>query len=560
MAVWTPGSYLIREYARQVEDLVAFDQNGKPLDIRKTRKNRWAIDTKGVSSLRVHYRVYCREMSVRTNWVDERFALLQGAATYLSVPGKLSRPHEVTLILPLGWTKSMTGLAEAPGGGAHHYVAPDYDTLVDSPILAGNPAVYEFAVDGKKHYLVNEGEDGVWDGPRSVGDIEKLVQQNRKMWGSLPYDKYIFLNILIEGQGGGGLEHKNSFCVMSSRYATRTRASYVSWLDLVSHEYFHLWNVKRLRPAELGPFDYENENYTRGLWVSEGFTDYYGGLIVERAGLIKRDEYLNGAGPGDRPGGLSGMIESLQNTPGRLAQAAGMASYDAWIKFYRPDENSNNTGISYYTKGAVIGFLLDARIRSATNGGKSLDDVMRLAYERFSGVRGFTDSDFRKTAQDVAGVELQSWFHDAVETTKELNYTPALDFYGLRFKTPEAPKPGATPKSWLGFTTKTENGRLIIATVPRGTPAFDAGFASDDEILAISDYRVLPDQWAQRMEQFHPGEKISLLVSRRGKLIKVDATLAEEPRRKWMLEVKPDATPEQTKQLNSWLELAQHER
>jgi predicted metalloprotease with PDZ domain len=254
------------------------------------------------------------------------------------------------------------------------------------------------------------------------------------------------------------------------------------------------------------------------------------------------------------------MIESLQNTPGRLAQAAGMASYDAWIKFYRPDENSNNTGISYYTKGAVIGFLLDARIRSATNGGKSLDDVMRLAYERFSGVRGFTDSDFRKTAQDVAGVELQSWFHDAVETTKELNYTPALDFYGLRFKTPEAPKPGATPKSWLGFTTKTENGRLIIATVPRGTPAFDAGFASDDEILAISDYRVLPDQWAQRMEQFHPGEKISLLVSRRGKLIKVDATLAEEPRRKWMLEVKPDATPEQTKQLNSWLELAQHER
>src|SRR5215208_7006579 len=373
MAVWTPGSYLVREYERNVENVTATSTSGSALRVEKADKNRWRVASGGAPAITVHYRVYAHEMSVRTNWVEASFALINGAPTFLTVADMTPRPHEVILNPAAGWRRSMTGLP-ALAGGEHRYRAPDFDTLVDSPILLGNPAVYEFTVDGKPHYLVNEGEAGVFDGARAAKDLEAIVREYRRMWGFLPYEKYVFLNMITEA--GGGLEHKNSTTLMTNRWATRTRRAYLSWLQLASHEYFHAWNVKRLRPAELGPFDYENENITRSLWVAEGFTDYYADLQVVRAGLQTREEYLDD---------LSSTIELLQTTPGRLVQSAEMASFDAWIKYYRPDENSNNTSISYYTKGTVIAFLLDAKIRKATNGSRSLDDVMRAAYQKFSG-------------------------------------------------------------------------------------------------------------------------------------------------------------------------------
>ncbi len=395
MAVWTPGSYLVREYSRHVEDLAAFGPDGASLAVTKTRKNRWRVATQGAAAVTVRYRVYAREMKVQTNWVEAGFAMLNGAPTFVTLLEKATRPHEVRLELPAGWKTSATALAKAPDGAPHHYVSPDYDTLVDSPLVAGSPAVYEFEVSGTSHLLVNEGEDGVWDGKRAASDVERIVRAAERLWGSLPYPRYVFLN-MITGQGGG-LEHKDSTLLMTHRWATTSRSDYVGWLGLVSHEFFHAWNVKRLRPVELGPFDYENEVYTGNLWVSEGFTDYYGDLVVRRAGLSSDDEYLNE---------LSNLIKGLQTTPGRLVQSASEASYDAWIRQYRPDENSPNVSISYYTKGAVVAFLLDTKIRQATAGRRSLDDLMRLAYARFAGPRGFTTAEFRATASEVAGVDL----------------------------------------------------------------------------------------------------------------------------------------------------------
>lgn len=549
MPVWTPGSYLVREYARNVESMSAKDGEGNSLPVEKSRKNRWRVGTNRAARVFVAYRIYCREMSVRTNWVDEDFALLNGAATYLTAMELLNHPYEVTLELLPAWKLSQSGLIS---GGSNRYVAPDYTTLVDSPIIAGSPASYPFLVSGKPHFLLNQGEGGVWDGQRSARDVETLVREYLRMWGSLPYDKYVFLNLITES--GGGLEHKNSFVIMTSRYATRTRLGYLGFLDLVSHEYFHLWNVKRLRPVELGPFDYETEVYTKGLWISEGFTDYYGMLAVKRAGLCTRDEYLGIGSPTETVGSsLSRQIEELQTTPGRLAQPVEMASYDTWIKFYRPDENSKNTGISYYTKGAVIAWLLDAKIRKSTNGTKTLDHLMRLAYDRYSGGKGFTSAEFRKTASEVAGADLSGWFVETLDTTHELDYNEALDWFGLRFKKPEPPKNNVAAKSTLGAVTRTENGRLIVAQVPRDTAAFDAGFSAEDEILAIDGFRVRPEQWAQRMEQYHAGDKISVLVARRDRLVRLDATLRAEPDRLWQLEVLPTATPEQRQHLDTWL-------
>jgi len=540
MAVWTPGSYLVREYERNVEAVSAAGPDGRALTVVKSDKNRWRVATGGANTVTVKYRVYGHEMSVRTNWIEAGFALVNGAPTFLTLADRTPRPHEVVINPATGWAKSMTGLPEMPGG-PHRYRAPDFDTLTDSPIVLGNPAVYEFTVDSKKHYLVNEGEGGIFDGARAAKDLEAIVREHRRMWGSLPYDRYLFLNMLTES--GGGLEHKNSSVLMGSRWATRTRRAYNTWLDLASHEFFHVWNVKRLRPVELGPFDYENENHTRSLWIVEGITDYYADLALHRAALITRDEYLDS---------LSDKIEELQTTPGRLVQSAEMASFDAWIKYYRPDENSINTSISYYTKGSVVALLLDARVRKATNGARSLDDVMKAAYEKYAGSRGYTADEFRVVAEQVAGVSLKAFWDHAVSGTGELDYQEALDTLGLRFRSVAVPadRPG---KPWLGINTRNDAGRLVVSQVRRDTPAIAAGLNVDDEILAIDDYRVRADRLDNRLEQYKPGDKVTLLVARREQLLRLELTLGTEPARAWRLEANPSASDAQQSSRGRWL-------
>jgi predicted metalloprotease with PDZ domain len=356
----------------------------------------------------------------------------------------------------------------------------------------------------------------------------------------LPYERYTFLNLLTEASGG--LEHRNSACLMESRWATRTRKAYVGWLNLVSHEFFHVWNAKRLRPAELGPFDYESENYTRSLWVAEGLTSYYGPLAVRRAGLSTTEEYLSG---------LSEDIRKLQSTPGRLVQSAEQSSFDAWIKLYRPDENSVNTTMSYYVKGAIVGWLLDARIREATNGAKSLDDVMRTAFARYSGDKGFTTEEFKGIASEIAGAALDGFFGKTVESTAELDYAHALEWFGLRFKEPDA---SHATHAVLGCATHADHGRLVVTKVPRDTPAAQSGISVDDEILAIDDFRVRPDHISKRLECYKPGDRVSLLLVRRDVLKRVEVTLGEEPR-PWTLEVLPAATEKQRRNLAAWLGL-----
>lgn len=535
MAVWTPGSYLVREYARHVEGLELVTPAG-PAPV-KSRKNRWTVETGGAPRVTVRYRVYGREMSVRTNWVESRYALLNGAPTFLTLVGGLQRPHHVTLELPPSWPRAMSGLAAGSEGPAS-FVAPNFDALVDSPIVAGDLAVYEFSQGGKPHYLVNVNEGGSWAGPRAVGDVQRVVAEAERMWGGLPYDKYVFINMITEA--GGGLEHANSTVLMTSRWAMGTREAYVGWLNLVSHEFFHVWNVKRLRPVALGPFDYEHENYTPSLWVSEGLTSYYGDLLVARAGLSSETEYLSM---------LSGEIRSLETTPGRLVQPVTQASYDAWIKHYRPDENSPNTAISYYTKGAVIGALLDARIRAASNQASSLDDVMRLAFQRHAGAKGFTEAQFRALVSEVAGVDLADVLTRALDTTQPLDYQPLLDTYGLSF----VPAESRATRGWLGITTRNEAGRLVVTQVRRDTPGAAAGLNVDDEILAIGDFRVRAEQWERRLEQYPPTTRASLLVARRDQLMRIDVTFGQEPGNAWRLQVRPNATPAQQAARASWL-------
>jgi predicted metalloprotease with PDZ domain len=432
-------------------------------------------------------------------------------------------------------------------GENNRFTAPDYDTLVDCPIVAGSPTVNGFVFDGVRHLLVSVGANELWDGPKAIEDVQRIVSQHHDMWGSIPYSSYVFLNLLTGG--GGGLEHRNSVVMMADRFAMRTRSSYVAWLDLVSHEFFHVWNVKRLRPIELGPFDYENEVYTHNLWIAEGFTEYYGLLALRRSGLMTEEEFLGTDAP-LKPGqasSLSAFVERLQTTPGRLQQSVSLASFDAWIKLYRPDENSVNCSISYYTKGAVIAWLLDARIRVASSGVQTLDHVMRLAFSRHSAKLGFSSDDFINILQELTGRDVTEWLKRIVTSTDELDYGDALAWFGLRFK---ASQSGS--KGWCGFTTKSIEGRLMVTQVPHGTPASDAGISPDDEILGIDNYRVRPEQWDQRMEQYGPGRQLSLLLSRRDRLINVTIVLGGEPGQMWRIEVDPAADTAQKQNYANW--------
>ncbi len=548
MAVWTPGSYLLREYARHITTLVAHDAHDarRTLAVVKVAKNRWEVACDGVATLQVVYHLYCREMSVRTNWVDSAFAVLNGACTFLTVPDYKDAPHDVQVQLPESWRAVQTGLAAHPGGQAHHFRASNYDTLVDCPILAGNPTLHQFDVDGRSHTLASVEGGGVWDNARAALDVEKIIQCQAKFWGALPYDRYVFLNLLVGGRGG--LEHKNSSLLAASRWAQGSRTDYLDWLGLVSHEFFHVWNIKRLRPEALGPFDYERENYTRNLWVAEGFTAYYDDLLLHRAGLASQKEYLQM---------LSKSIQNLQNTPGRAVQPLGESSFDAWIKLYRRDENSDNVAISYYTKGCVVGFLLDAKIRAVTGNARSLDSLMRRAYETFSAARGFTDGQWRSLAAEIAGVDLAAFFVHAVDGTQELDYTEALAWYGLTFsdgddKAGKSGEPG--PKTgWLGVTTKSDAGRLVVSEVRCDGPAAAAGINVEDEIIGIDAWRVTAATWRDRLKHFGAGAVTSLLVARREMLLRLQVSLAEEPSRTWALRPVKEPTAAQQANLDAWL-------
>ena len=543
MAVWTPGSYLIREYSRHVESISAATEEGAPLPIRKIRKNRWQVSLAGTGAARatVRYRLYAHELTVRTNFVEADFALLSGAATFLVPIDGHHLATEVRLVSPGAWRSAVCALPETADGLG--FLARDYDHLVDSPIYAGSAPVHRFTVAGREHSLVTEGADGRWDGERAARDVAKLVETEAAFWGGLPYGRYVVINVLAEATGG--LEHADSAVLMTNRLAVRRPEGYRDWLGLVAHELFHAWHVKRLRPAEFDRFDYEAEVYTPSLWAIEGVTSYYEELMLARAGFSPLSGLL---------GAFAKTIDKVESGAGRLVQGLDAASFDAWIKYYRKDENFANSGVSYYTRGMLVAFLLDVEIRRASGGLRSLDDAMRLAYARFSGERGFAPEELAATLSEVAGRPLGEWLDRAL-APGDLDFAPAFDWLGLRFAPPAEPADAVGPRggtATLGIETDASSGRLYVSHVIRESPAAKAGVAVGDEILAFDDDRIPPHGLADRLRGHRPGETVSLLVARRDRLRRLPLTFGERPRPRGPIEVDPEAGPEKLRRLVSW--------
>ena len=561
MPVWTPGSYLIREFERHVQDFAASDAAGRPLHWEKINKDSWRIETNGARDWRATYRVYANELSVRTSEVNSEHAFWNNATLLMYPDGLLNAPATLHVLAPQPW-KVATGLPPVPGQ-KNTFRAENFDVLYDSPVEASNFKTISFEVKGVPHRIVIDGE-GNYDPEKMRADVKKIVETEVElMGGEIPYHDYTFI-LHLRANTGGGLEHLNSTALGYPRFGFGPERpeknegvnsagpgappprTYRGFLSVVAHEFFHLWNVKRIRPDALGPFDYTKENYTKLLWVAEGMTDYYARVVLRRAGLISERDFLTESAK---------AFQALQNTPGRLVMSAEESSFDTWIKYYRPDENSDNSQISYYDKGAILGLLLDLEIRKQSRGAKSLDDVMRYLYAEFyQKNRNYTPEDFQKACELAAGSSLEQFFAKYVRGREELDYDSALAVAGLRLDmTAAADGSKALEKAYLGADLTQEGERLLVKKVYAGAPAYEQGLNAGDQIVALNNMRTNKEFFETRLAEKHPGDPLTLSIFRSDDLstllIKLGARLGSVYR----IVAVDKPTDEQKRIYQSWL-------
>jgi predicted metalloprotease with PDZ domain len=500
LPVWIPGSYLVREFSKSLQNLSAH-QGKRLLRLHQTDKATWQLDCTPGQPLQVTYAVYAFDNSVRTAWLDATRGFFNGTSLFLQVAGLEDAPHSVELLAPpaaVGWSLA-TGLSpvNTDRHGFGHYSADNYDALVDCPVEMGLLWSGTFVAHGIPHRVVVAGAPPSFDGDQLLTDTRKICEAEIRFWhgatppkdstsnprgksGTLiPFTHYLFMLNAV-GDGYGGLEHRNSTALICTRkdlprlprttLAPTTHKQpegYTTLLGLISHEYFHTWNVKRLRPAEFARYDYNLENYTELLWFFEGFTSYYDDLLLRRAKLIDNATYLKL---------LTKTINQVRQTPGRLVQTVAQASFDAWVKYYRQDENTPNATVSYYTKGALVALCLDLTLR--TEGKTTLDAVMQALWRHCAG-GPMTEQDLLLVLKQITGrsyaKEIARWVH----STTELPVAELLEAHGIQVNH----EPDQVAQQ-LGLRVKENNG-LHIQQVLRGGAAEKAGFASGDEWLAI---------------------------------------------------------------------------
>lgn len=535
MPVWTPGSYLVREYAKHLQEFRAEAQ--QPLVWRKLGKNHWQIDSQNTTEVTVRYRIYANELTVRTNHLDASHGYFNGAALFFYIPGFEHQPHRVTIVPPPTW-QVLTALPTV-AGSLNTFEAADFDTLVDSPFEIGTHQLYDFEVLGKPHQFAVWGSGNI-NVHRVIADTQRIVEAEAEVFGGLPYDRYVFL-LHLASQGFGGLEHKNSCSLIYSRFGFRTDDRYHRFMQLVAHEFFHLWNVKRIRPKALERFDYEAENYTPSLWFSEGTTSYYDLVFPMRAKIYNPKTFLKALGK---------EISRYLTIPGRFVQPLSESSFDAWIKLYRRDANSDNNQISYYLKGEMVSLLLDLHIRAQHHNQRSLDDVMRQLWQQFGQPEvGFLPEQLQAVIESVAGESLDDFFHRCLHTTEELPFDSYLEPFGLRIQ----PEDTDSSPPFLGLTTKSNHGQDVVKFVEYGSPAHQVGIDAEDELLAINGIRIKAGELNDRLKDYCPGDTIHITVFHGDELRVYPVTLAVARPTSYQLVPVNNPSPPQQQALEGWL-------
>lgn len=538
MAAWTPGSYMIRDYAGAVEAVRAEDAEGQPLPVDKTDKDTWRVAHGKNKRFTVHYRVFCRATNVRESYIDEERATLIPAGIYL-YPALADLPSTLTIEPWKSWSVISTALEPVSAADPWTFRVSGRDELLDSPMEIGNHQVLRFDVDGTAHELAIQGP-GNFDTARLRADISAIVRACTKMFGGNPNKRYVFL-LNNTASGYGGLEHVASTSMVYRRWGYEPDNNYQVFLGLVSHEYFHLWLAKRIRPVEYSTFTYDREQYSRSLWVVEGFTQYYDDLLLRRADLLSESRYLN-------------IVESLMNSalnrPGDAVQSAGEASFDTWIKYYKGNENSSNSTVSYYNKGSLLALALDLEILASSQGKNRLDNVLQNLYALYKAnpARGFTEQEVQQFAEQAAGKDLDAFFREYVYGTEPLDMVPYFDRIGVTLQD------DGTFTQTLTVGVAIDEATSVVQRVVRDQPAAEGGLLAGDEILAINGYRFKGSltEWVDRTTA---GETWTVLLSRDGLLKTLQITPKPIPKHQYRLQLREDAPESQKALYRQWISL-----
>lgn len=522
MPTWAPGSYMIREFSKNVNLVKAFDDQGNSIHVEKTAKNAWKIQTDNHKSVKIKYEVYAFELSVRTSFLDLTHGYVNGSSMFMYVDGSKDMQGKID-IYPYEDFHVITTALPKPNDSirfenAKTFSFKDYDQLIDCPIEIGNQEVFEFSAAGTHHTVAMFGY-GNFVIPTLQKDMKKIVEAATNVFGQNPNKEYTFIiHNVLDGQGG--LEHINSSTLSVGRFSYVGK-EYLDFLSLVAHEYFHLWNVKRIRPIQLGPFDYDQENYTSLLWIMEGFTSYYDDLILRRADYTTESEYLQN---------LNNTLNYVEGTEGSRVQPLAHASYDAWIKGYRPNENSNNTTMTYYSRGQLIAALLDIQIVSKFNATKSLDDFMRLLYQKYykKQQRGFSEKELEETLTEFMEEDMSPFLNDYVYDTKIPDYKSLFEKVAVKAVYNGQRKPS------FGVTFSND-GSCIIKAIRSNSAAENAGLNVNDEVIGINGFKVNSSNIESFILGHKPGQTFNVLISREDLLIEIVCTMADYERKSFKL-------------------------
>jgi predicted metalloprotease with PDZ domain len=538
--VWTPGSYLIREYAKNVERFQVYDaSDGRAIPFRKKNKNTWQFELKGLKEIVIKYSVYANAGSVRMSYIDDSHAFIMANTLLMYVEDLRDNSSILKLEIPEKWEHISTSLSKIEGQNGAYFI-PNYDILVDSPIEIGNHDIVRFEAAGVPHEIAMHGR--VEYNPEKLKrDITKIVETSTEIFGENPNEKYVFI-VHNTSKRGGGLEHMSSTVLGVNRDYYSNDYSYNSFLSLVAHEYIHLWLVKRIKPVELERLDYDKEMYTDLLWVMEGFTSYLEEKVMLRAGFYDKNQFLNN---------MVNNMANQRNLAGAKIQSVADASFDAWIKFYRKDNNSSNTQVSYYSKGMLLGALMDLEIIRGSAGEHSLDDVMNTLYYKFykKKGKGITAKDLKIEAEKIGKIDLDGFFKNYVYGTEELNNEQYLHYAGIGLIETNSD----VNSRKIGVNAQNERGKLIISSIESGSSAFDGGLNIGDELIAINDYRLSEYNYKDIISKFKINEKVRILFARDGLIDERQIEIRHDNTVAYTYEILDNLTKQQKMVFDAWL-------
>lgn len=541
MPNWRTGRYNMLNLANGVRLFKAFDAKGQPLPVAKTDKGTWQVRTKPGDAVTVQYELYANMLGERTRHIDDTHAYLDASGVFVYAAPFRKEPVTVRLDVPQGW-KSRSGM---DGGACEHcFVAPDYDVLVDAPIETGIHAFYSDKVDGRSIELAIWGH-GNHDGKQMMSDLKKIVVETAKLYDNkVPFQRYLFIVHATDG-AGGATEHANSTVIQKPRWTFAPRKQYLGFLRTAAHEFYHTWNVKAYRPKEMVPYDYQNENYNRLLWVAEGHTSYYDELIVLRAGLQTRDEFLEG---------YAKLIDDYLRQPGRFQQSAADASFDEWIAV--GGERARNASVNIYSKGQVLALMMDIELRRQTGGKRGLEDMHRVLFEKHSTAQGGYDVPAVLAAlRSVSGQAWDGWWARYVDGTAEIPFDTLLAQVGLR-KLVDVPKDQEQKTEWwAGWTLREGSDPALVTVVERDSPAWKAGVVSGDTLVAVNGLRVSGKDIGDKMS-LAQAAPFKLHLFRRDQLVEKELTPLRQPKGTLKLKAVDNASAAQKAMNASWLGVA----